>query len=260
MADHSTSSPGTSTAGFDEEFYLNRYPGVAEAVKRGEFTSGLHHYELYGAREGRVARKEADDTRTVLMLGFCSLGRNCEFGIAQRKFGAEPLDLFRWALTPSDVLVRLLRTGFERIGERNELEVYPSPSGEYHIRHTGYQFGWHAWANVGETTPERILEREVRRLPFLSRKLMEDMADGTRIFVVAQSDMASDTAKEILAATHAYGRPTLMYATEGGPPGVEREADHLLHATIPKFADETRVPDTVSASDWLTVCERARAI
>ena len=255
-----SASPDEATALFDEQFYLSRYPGVADAVKKGLFASGLQHYELFGEHERRVTSKETHDARRDLMLGFCSLGKNCEFGIAQRVFGAEPMDLLRWAFTPSDVLIRLLQVGFERIGDPNEMDVYPTPAGEYHIRHKGYQFAWHAWVNVGETTPEQIKDREVKRLPFLARKLMDDLAQGTRIFVVTQPDMTPDGAMEILTAMHAYGRPTLMYATQGGPPRVVRESDYLFHATIPKFADEAAVPATLPSVDWLAVCEHAQAV
>ena len=41
-------------AGFDEQFYLSRYPDVAESVRKGVFTSGLQHYEQYGRRENRA--------------------------------------------------------------------------------------------------------------------------------------------------------------------------------------------------------------
>jgi hypothetical protein len=260
MTQDHISSIGESTTVFDEEFYLRRYPGVADAVKKGAFASGLQHYKLCGAGEGRVTSKEIDDARVALMVGFCSLGNNCEFGIAQRAFGAEPIDLFRWALTPSNILIRLLSANFKGIGDPDEIEVYATSSGEYHIRHKGYRFAWHAWAKIGEMTSEQIRDREVKRLPFLSRKLVEDMSDGTRIFVVKQSDMVSDTAKVILAAMHSHGRATLMYVTQGAPLGVVREGDCLLHASLPKFADEAAVPSTIQANDWLTVCEQARAM
>lgn len=251
-----TAAATDPTATFDEEFYLNRYPGVAEAVRRGDFSSGLQHYTLFGSGEGRVT---SPDPRRNLLLGFCSLGGNCEFGLAQRRFKAEPIDLLRWASTPSDVLIRLLRERFERIGDPDEIDVYVSPSGEYHIRHKRYLFAWHSWSNGRETTPENLLAREVKRLPYLSNKLADDMADGARIFVVKRTDMTSEIAKEILAAMHAYGRSTLMYVTEGKL-GVTREDDHLLHAMIPKFADETNVPETVAANDWLEACQQARAL
>lgn len=257
--------PATATssndpaATFDEEFYLNRYPGVAEAVRRGDFSSGLEHYILFGAGEGRVPSSATADARRDLMLGFCSLGRDCEFGIAQRIFGAEPIDLFRWARTPSDVLIRLLHARFDRIGDPNEIDVYATASGEYHIRHKGYLFGWHSWSNVGEATPEKLLAREVKRLPYLSNKLADELADGARIFLAKQWDMTPDTAREILQEMHRYGRPTLMYVT-AGKLEVAREGDHLLHGMIPIFADETNVTETVVANDWLEACQLARAL
>jgi hypothetical protein len=34
--------------------------------------------------------------------GFENLGGNCEFGLVQRHFGAEPLSLLRWTATPPE--------------------------------------------------------------------------------------------------------------------------------------------------------------
>lgn len=39
---------------FNEKFYLESYPDVKEAIERGEFTSGFHHYVLAGYLEGRT--------------------------------------------------------------------------------------------------------------------------------------------------------------------------------------------------------------
>src|SRR5271167_1546340 len=43
-----------SVVGFDEAFYLMQYPDVHNAVKRGEFPSGLAHYLAHGKYEGRI--------------------------------------------------------------------------------------------------------------------------------------------------------------------------------------------------------------
>ena len=40
-------------AGFDEGYYIQMYPDVANAVRAGFFTSGAHHYVLHGKSEGR---------------------------------------------------------------------------------------------------------------------------------------------------------------------------------------------------------------
>lgn len=38
---------------FDEAYYLNRYPDVAEAVREGKISSGQEHYQVSGRSEGR---------------------------------------------------------------------------------------------------------------------------------------------------------------------------------------------------------------
>ena len=49
-----------------------------------------------------------DHPHASLMRRFCSLGDNCELGIAQRRLGAEPADLLRWAAIDVSALLRLL--------------------------------------------------------------------------------------------------------------------------------------------------------
>lgn len=41
---------------FSESEYLAANPDVAQAVARSDFKSGLHHYELYGRKEGRLPK------------------------------------------------------------------------------------------------------------------------------------------------------------------------------------------------------------
>ncbi|HPD73455.1 MAG TPA: hypothetical protein PLL30_16910 [Candidatus Krumholzibacteria bacterium] len=45
--------------GFDEAFYLETYPDVANAVRLGYYRSGGHHYIMDGFKEGRVYRRPA---------------------------------------------------------------------------------------------------------------------------------------------------------------------------------------------------------
>lgn len=44
---------------FDEQFYLSRNPDVASAVSRGEYKTGLDHYNQWGRNENRVATPAA---------------------------------------------------------------------------------------------------------------------------------------------------------------------------------------------------------
>lgn len=44
---------GLDQTGFNEAYYLKRYPDVAAAVAAGDFTSGAEHYMKHGKAEGR---------------------------------------------------------------------------------------------------------------------------------------------------------------------------------------------------------------
>jgi len=48
-----------------------------------------------------------------LMYRFESLGDNCEFGLVQRRCGAEPLGLFRFASIGTEQVARALEAGLE---------------------------------------------------------------------------------------------------------------------------------------------------
>ncbi|MEC4893476.1 MAG: S8 family serine peptidase [Oscillatoria sp. PMC 1051.18] len=49
----------TRTKTFNERAYLEEYPDVAKAVRKGGFKSGLEHYALHGIFEGRLANPAA---------------------------------------------------------------------------------------------------------------------------------------------------------------------------------------------------------
>src|SRR3954469_10924907 len=46
-------SSASSEDEFDESAYLNANPDVADAVRRGQFRSGWHHFQQYGINEKR---------------------------------------------------------------------------------------------------------------------------------------------------------------------------------------------------------------
>jgi hypothetical protein len=199
------------------------------------------------------------ETDRDLMMRFESLGENCEFGAVQRAFGAEPLDLFRWSNTPVMRLLPLLRNRFEGIGDPDKIEVFLNhPGGEYVVRHTGYGFIWHAWAKPDTATPEEIHRREVARLPWLARKITEELTEGSRIFVILSWAPITERAIcEVVEAMRLYGRATLMQVTQGSPVSVEKMGDCLVRATVPNFAPRDNVLAGIHRDDWLEVCQRA---
>src|SRR5207237_2882630 len=115
---------------------------------------------------------------------FESLGENCEFGLVQRRCGAEPLGLFRFASAPLPKLLAALEARFEGLSNPENLEVQLSSNGrEYLVTDKKFQLLYHAWVQADEMTAEEVHRREVRRLPLLVRKLAEELGRAEKIFV-----------------------------------------------------------------------------
>jgi hypothetical protein len=70
-----------------------------------------------------------------LMMCFESIGENCEFGLVQRRCGAEPLGLFRFASAPLPKLLAGLEARFEGLSDPDNLEVQLSPNQREYMVH-----------------------------------------------------------------------------------------------------------------------------
>lgn len=116
-----------------------------------------------------------------------SLGRNCEFGVVQRRLGLEPIGLLRWAGTPLDALVGSVRRGFAGISQ--DMELWMAHEGSWFGRDlsTGIEFHCHGRKRQAEI---EVRANEARRLPRLAEKLMEDLRDGEKILVFSSAEMS----------------------------------------------------------------------
>jgi len=211
-------------------------------------------------------RRERPDPMALktaeLAIQFESIGENCEFGLVQRRWGAEPLGLLRFASAPPDKLLAALRDGFQGMGSRGNLEVQLGSSNEYMVHDKRFGFLYHAWAKVGELTPDEILVREHRRVPFLIRKLAEEMASGDKLFVYhAMRPLAQPEAETFASLLRAKGGETtllwLELADRENPAGsVIRIDDQLLKGHMDRFAPGENAHD-ISLDCWEMVCRNA---
>jgi len=197
-----------------------------------------------------------------LMLKFESLGENCEFGLVQRRGGSEPLGLLRFSSTPFPKLVAALSARFEGLGQAESLKVELSNNGrEYMIRDQTFGLFYHAWVMAGEREPEEVHRRELRRLPYLTRKLIEDLTEGEKIFVYRSIIRLGETHMKRLHDTmRSYGPNTLLWmelADAEHPAGtVERLAPGLLRGRMDRFAPGANAHD-FSFDCWMQVCRTA---
>jgi hypothetical protein len=197
-----------------------------------------------------------------LMLQFESIGENCEFGLVQRRCGADPLGLFRFSSTPLPLLLKALKNGFEGMGEPGSIEAQVSSGGtEYMVLDKRFGFLYHAWVLVGEGTAEEVEARELRRLPLLIRKFTDEVMLGEKIFVYHGMDpLHLDQARELSTALRQYGPTTLLWvelADEGHAPGmVEFLETGLLKGYMDRFAPGENAHD-LSLDCWVTLCRNA---
>jgi len=197
-----------------------------------------------------------------LALAFESLGENCEFGLVQRRFGAEPLGLLRFSSTPLPKLSDALRAKFKGLGNPSNIEVQESSNGrEYMVLDKRFGFLYHAWVMVGEQKPEDIAVREARRLPLLIRKLTEDLTIGEKIFVFhGMNPLTVDQAKELAALLREYGPSTLLWVEQADanhkPGSVERIVPGLLKGYMDRFAPGENAHD-LSIGCWTELCRNA---
>jgi hypothetical protein len=224
---------------------------------------GLPHY-------GFVDPAEEADRR--LFLGFESLGENCEFGFAQRQYGAEPVSLLRWASTSLAGLEAGLASGFAGLGDAACTHLdWSGETHEYQMRDPRF-FGAHTAIGIrcADAAAEAALrDRIAARLKLLRRKLLADIASDARIFVFKARDPAIGLAefrrlhgrlRSIARAKSRIGPPTRLLcvraADAGERPGVVRdEGGELLLGTIDRF-----VPIGGSYAMWRTLCIAAHEI
>lgn len=203
----------------------------------------------------------ARNGETALMERFCSLGDNCEFGIAQRAFGAEPADLLRWAAISPPTLIRLLEARCVGLADPGALRL--SVNGPFYwVENPHYGFGWHGLVRADAMPPATMLQREAVRVARLTERFLAELEDGQRILVVKRRPPApSGEAEALLEALAAYRPAWLLYVTIGTAPGTVRQAsERLLRAELPRFADAGRVWEDTDGPAWLELCRQASAL
>lgn len=237
---------------------LRLYPDVYEAWQDDAALSGDEPVAIDTARIMAVEQIPLHD----LMLRFESLGQNCEFGLVQRQCQAEPLGLLRFSSTPLPRLLDALEARFDGMGAPEATSISLGSNGrEYMVTDGRFGFVYHAWVNAGEMSPEDLQRREARRVPFLVRKLLEDLEGGEKIFVFkGMGAVPEEEAFPLAMAIRRYGPNTLLFVTLADAAHragtVEARAPGFLVGYIDRFAPGDNAHD-LSLGPWVKICREA---
>lgn len=198
------------------------------------------------------------------MLGFESLGDNCEFGLVQRRCGAEPLGLLRFSNIELGPLLRGLAVEFDGLGDRDSLELNLSELRQYMLRDRRYALIFHTFQYESEVDAAELMVKQMARLRLLRRKLLEDLRGGEKIFVCKRNEALGE--QEMLplhAMLNRFASNTLLFVTPADaahPPGtVERLMPGLLSGSIDRFALPENAHE-LSLECWLAVCVNAHRL
>ncbi len=198
-----------------------------------------------------------------LLRQFESLGANCEFGLLQRRFGAEPLGLLRFAATRPRTLLILLRSEFEGVGDPAAMTLLTNPR-DFRLRHESSRLTLHTRLRPGpDTEPQAVFARQCRHITFLRGKLLRDLREARKIFVYFRPRLADTDIDDIYAGLATYGPNRLLclrLADAAHPPGfVEWRTPRLMIGAIDRQGRGNEEAGwDISVPYWAYFCHLAR--
>jgi hypothetical protein len=210
-----------------------------------------------------------------LVMQFESLGGRglgCEFGIFQRDCGAEPLGLLRWADMPYEGLLLALRSRFAGVGSDEFTELFVSTvtggRGEYCTRDRRDMMFMRAFVYEDQAPFDKMKVSAFNRLRFLTRKLIEDLEEGSKIFVfrLTNRDLTSPEIDDLHVAMRSYGTNTLLYVRYEDAAHPNGTVEVVKPGLMIGYMDRFKISrtDQLSAApptaSWIAVCRTAYAL
>jgi hypothetical protein len=219
----------------------------------------------HGWSKARRIEEARKTFRRRLLEQFHSLGSNCEFGFVQKRFHADPLDLFRFAGISTSNLADALNEKLEKLAQPDHYKVEFDGSFENCQPQLvsivdAYGLCIHGGALPARTGFETVKTMQLKRLNLLARKLFEDLSEAQRIFVHKSETATRSDIARLHDAIRRYGPNELLWVTvaeQDKPPGtVERLEPGLIRGYIDRFAN-LQAAEEVSKAVWLQICGSA---
>lgn len=205
----------------------------------------------------------APDVRGIVEQ-FESLGDNCEFGLVQRRFEAEPLGLLRWSGTEPEQIIAAVAARFDGVGERQNLCISSWENGEYKVSDRRYGMVSHTFIYEAAFDRDSFIEQQMRRIRILKKKLLQEMVRGDKLLVYKSPDITPDQARRLCDACRDVGPSTLLVvrpADEDHAAGsVEQAAAGLLLGYLDRMPPIEDIENGLSLDCWETLMVSAYAL
>jgi hypothetical protein len=198
-----------------------------------------------------------------IFMQFESLGHSCEFGLVQRRYGAEPISLLRWNSIHSRKLIEALEARFEGIDDADNL-TFVNPGREYVLLDKTYLTAMHTFIYEGGVDADKLLKQQIKRMKFLRRKLLADLEAQEKIFVhLDDESLSGDEIERLRRAFRSCGGGCLLYVRVADAPAkvgtVEVGAEGLLLGYIERLGRGSYGDWNIAFESWLPVCRSAFA-
>lgn len=200
-----------------------------------------------------------------------SLGDNCEFGIAQRHFGMESGQLFRWTTSTLPGLIKLFESDFSGLYEFDN--IIANPNSRNMIIDAAYGIGFHSGMHsqkgeflLDEAARRSIHDEEIIKITRRLDRLRERLTDPETIFVYKSTGAAAvDGLEKLRAAVRAQAACHLLCVEKTADAAqvgtVEDQGNGLLMGRIGAFAPWHSVtPAHIALHDWRNIVLAAVAL
>jgi hypothetical protein len=189
---------------------------------------------------------------------FEAIGNNCEFGIVQRRAGFDPPGLFRnVGFLDVAQITRAIYSSFDGMFEPGMFD-YSLPTGwpDWRLDCQMFGFGFHSTIpstlDRGSQQWDAQASRVLRIFRYLKQKLLEDLAEGKKVFVYRSLQPMVDMAVlRLLAAIKMHGDGALLYVHQDSnkaPGTLEFRGDGLLVGSVHRLSNEN--PPVIDFQAW----------
>ena len=256
-----------------------RDPDIEELLSLAVSEQALALLEAAGIDEAQpeVFAGERQDVGLVedeairrLLLGFESIGQDCEFGLVQRRYGAEPLNLFRWNWCDAETLRQASDASFDGIGDPEHTLMPLWSDYEYYLQDLRWGFAFHTWISKHEADRDDLFAKMCKRVTFMKKKLLADLAAAEKILVHKTFATDIEKVRALLASLRSHGPVRLLWVRSlemlpsDGPAWcgerVEELEPNLYAGYASRFGNRTGAPWDIAFEDWVEICRAMAAL